>query len=147
MSPVPDALRGNTGVHLSLTLGAGPAKLFGDECKSVLLQGDNPDDSDLTFLEASEGGAQADKVAVKAIQSTVATSLWRFLWENPGAEVAVVYGPHGNAVASADKPHFLMTVKLGIRPNIGGDARRTKERQDFETEWEVIDGPTLDAGA
>lgn len=143
---VPAGLRGNTGAHLSLQIGAGPAKLFGDECKSIELQGDNPDDSDLTFLEASTGGAQADKVAIKAIQSTVATSLWRFLWDNPGAEAAVVYGPHGNAVATADKPHFLMTVKLGIRPNIGTEARRSKERAEFETEWEVIDGPTIDDG-
>lgn len=144
---VPAALRGNTGLFLTLQKGVDPAKSFGDEVKSCILQGENPDDSDLTFLEASTGGAQADKVAVKSIQSTVAASLWRFLWDNPGQEVAVVYGPHGNAVATADKPHFLMTVKLGIRPAIGGDARRTKERQDFETEWEVIDGPTIDDGA
>lgn len=144
---VPDGLRGNTGLHLSLQIGADPAKLFGDECKSLELQGENPDDSDLTFLEASTGGAQADKVAGSAPQSTVATSLWRFLWDNPGAEAAVVYGPHGNAVPTADKPHFLMTVKLGIRPNIGGEARRSKERQAFEFEWEVLDGPTIDTGA
>lgn len=146
-STVPEAIRGNAGIFLTFQKDANPATPFDGDVKAFAIEGEDADDSDLTFLEAAEGGAQVDTVTVTALQSTKAGSFWRFCWDNPGAEVAVVYGPHGNAVASADKPHFLMTVKMGNRPNIGGEAQRTKTRFDFETSLEVLDGPTLDTGA
>ena len=135
----PEAIRGNSGIYLTVD-----GTDYSANVKAFTVAGEDADDSDLTFAEAASGGAQVDTVTGTAIQSTAAASLWRYLWENPGQEVPVVYGPHGNAVVSADKPHFLMTVKLGVRPSIGGEARRTKERNDFEFSWEVIDGPTLD---
>lgn len=138
-STAPEAIRGNRGLHL--TVGGTD---YSDNVKAFTVAGENADDSDLTFAEAAEGGAQVDTVTGTAIQSTAAASLWRYLWENAGTEVAVVYGPHGNAIPSTDKPHFLMTVKLGVRPSIGGEARRDKTRNDFEFTWDVVDGPTLD---
>lgn len=137
----PEAVRGNTGLHLLVD-----GEQYGQDVKACVLDGEESDDSDLTFLEASLGGAQADSLVITAIQSTKAGSLWRKAWDESGAEVPVVYGPHGNALATADKPHFLMVVKLGLRPRIGGEARRTKERQDFEATWELVEGPTLDDG-
>lgn len=135
-------VRGNTGLYLLVD-----GVQYGQDCKSVVLEGEEADDSDLTFLEAAQGGEQADALAITAIQSTKAGSLWRKCWDEAGQEVPVVYGPHGNALPTADKPHFVMVAKLGVRPRIGGEARRTKERQDFEASWELMDGPTLDDGA
>ena len=86
-------------------------------------------------------------LSITAIQSTAAGSLWRYLWENAGAEIAAVYGPHGNAVAEATKPHFLLTLKPSGKPELGGEAKRTKDRFSFDYEFEVIAGPTLEDGA
>lgn len=137
-----EAVRGNAGIILKLG-----ATEFSQDTKSLSLTPEDRDDSDVTFAEAATGDVAVTNVAVKAIQSTKAGSLWRYCWDNPGEEVAVVYGPHGNALPSLDKPHFLMTVKLGNRPPIGGDAKRAKDRYEFDATWEVLDGPTMDDGA
>lgn len=136
-----EAIRGNAGILLKLD-----AVEFSQDVKAVNLIPEDRDDADVTFAEAAAGDVAITNVNVTAIQSTKAGSLWRHLWDNPGDEVAVTYAPHGNAVASADKPHFLMTVKLGNRPALGGEARRAKDRYDFDTTWEVLDGPTLEDG-
>ena len=137
-----EAVRGNAGIILKIGVTD-----YSMDTKAVELAGEDADDADLTFTEAASGGAQVDSINITGIQSTAAGSLWRYCWENAGNEVAVTFGPHGNAVATEDKPHFLMTVKLGNRPNIGGEARRGKERNSFETVWEVLDGPELVEGA
>lgn len=140
-STAPEAVRGNAGIFLTV---AGTD--YDADVKSIDLTPEDRDDSDVTFAEAAAGDVAVTSANVTAIQSTKAGSLWRYLWDNPGDEVAVVYGPHGNALPTADKPHFLFTVKLGNRPAIGGEARRAKDRYDFTATWEVLDGPTLDDG-
>lgn len=140
-STVPEGIRGNAGLLFTYD-GNG----YDGNVKAVRIKSSDKDDSDLTFLEAASGDTKDYQLAVTAIQSTAVGSLWRTLWENPGDEVPVVYGPHGNAVATADKPHFLMTVKANGRPEIGGEAKRSKDRGEFEYEFEVTAGPTLDDG-
>lgn len=145
-----EAVRGNAGILLKLDLdqeGVGPAVEFAGDVKAVDLTPEDRDDSDVTFAEAAAGDVAVTTMNVTAIQSTKAGSLWRFCWDNAGAEVGVTYAPHGNTTPTADKPHFLSVVKLGNRPKIGGEARRAKDRYDFEAAWEVLDGPTLDDGA
>lgn len=147
MSTTSTGIRGNAGIVAKFTLGAGPAVEFDGDVKAFTIDWDDKDDSDLTFLEASGGETKDAKVTITALQSTAALSFWRFCWDNPGQEVAVEYGPHGNAVATAEEPHFLMTLKIPGRPKIGGEAKRAKDRYDFDTECEVLTGPTLDDGA
>lgn len=134
-----EAVRGNEGIVFKIG-----ATEFSQDVKAVNLNNEDRDDSDVTFTEAAAGDVTVTSVTVSAIQSTAAGSLWRYLWDNPGEEVAVTYAPHGNAVVEADKPHFLMTVKLGPRPPIGGEAKRAKDRYPFDATFEVLDGPTLD---
>lgn len=143
MPPASAAVRGNTGIIATFKPTAGPAKEFFQDIKALEFQGEEMDDSDLTFAEVAGGDVQADTVAITAIQSTIATSFWRFCWDHAGEEVELDYGPHGNAIATADKPHFYAKVKMGLRPNIGGEAKRDKERNSFETTLEVIEGPIL----
>lgn len=138
VSSTSEGIRGNAGIVL--TLDGDP---YDGDAKSVVIDSDDKDDSDLTFLEATNGDTKDYKVTVTAIQSTEAGSFWRLLWDNPGAEFETVYGPHGNAVATADKPHFGMTLKANGRPKIGVDAKRAKDRGDFDYEMEVTEGPTL----
>ncbi|WP_311209380.1 MULTISPECIES: hypothetical protein [unclassified Aeromicrobium] len=136
-------LRGNTGLVLKLKVGAAAAIEFGGDVKSARLTTEDKDDSDLTFEEAASGDVKDFILALTAIQSTDAGSLWRFLWDNPGAEIVVVYGPHGNTAASVSKPHFTFTVKADGKPEVGGEARRTTEGQEFEYELKATTAVTL----
>lgn len=137
-----EAIRGNAGIVFTI---GGTA--FDQDTKAVTLTPEDRDDADVTFAEAESGDVTVSTLNLTGIQSTKAGSLWRYLWEHAGEEVAVVYGPHGNALPTADKPHFLVTVKLGNRPSLGGEARRAKDRYDFEHSAEVLEGPTLEDGA
>lgn len=146
-STAPEAVVGNVGLIAKIGLGLAAPVDFSNNIKEVKIDPEDKDDSDLTFAEAAEGETKDYTVTLKAIASTAVGSLWRLLWDNPGAEFSFVYGPHGNAVATADKPHFLMTLKSDGRPPIGNAARRAKDREEFEVTLEVTDGPTLDDGA
>lgn len=134
---------GHAGLILTLKQGAATATSYADDVKSVNINSEDRDDSDLTFYEAAQGQVKDFTLDLTAIQSTEAASLWKLFWENPGAEFTVVYGPHGNAVASATKPHFSFTAKATGQPPIGGEARRGKERYEFEYQLEVTSAITL----
>lgn len=127
--------------------GVNPAEDHADDLKAIRLTSEDRDDADLTFLEAASGDLKDFQLVITAIQSTEAGSLWRELWDDPGAEFDVVYGPHGNAVPTAAKPHFTMTVKATGRPEVGGEAARKGNRFDFEYTYDVSAGPVLDDGA
>jgi len=149
MSAASAPVRGNAGILAKFTLDdvGAVAKDFDNDIKALTVEGEDKDDSDLTFAEAAAGETTVSSVAITAIQSTAVGSFWRYCWDNPGKAATLVYAPHGNAVATADKPHFLMEVKLGPRPKIGTEATVAKDRADFEVALEVTDGPTLDDGA
>lgn len=136
-----EGIRGNTGIVA--TFDAVP---HDGDVKAMRIGGDDKDDADLTFLEAASGESKDHTLIVTALQSTAAASFWRMVWDDPAGEWAVVYGPHGNAVPTADKPHFNMTVKAKGRPEVGNEASLGKTRQSFEYTFEVTAGPTLDTG-
>ena len=138
----PEPILGNVGLVAKID-----GTDYSNNIKEVTPGSEDKDDSDLTFAEAISGDVKDFNVTIKALASTAVGSLWRFLWDNPGEEFPFVYGPHGNAVATADKPHFLMTLKAAGRPDLPANtARRTKERGEFEVTLECIEGPTLDDG-
>ena len=91
---VSTGLRGNAGAYFTLE-----ATDYSGDLKTITISSEDKDDSDLTFEEAASGDTKAYTLSITAIQSTAAGSLWRYLWENAGAEIAAVYGPHANAVA------------------------------------------------
>jgi hypothetical protein len=131
-------LRGKTGFHLSFKVGAAAAVILGDDVKSWELTSDEADDSDLTFYEAAQGLTAEYTLALTAITSFDALSLWSFLWSNPGVDIAVVVGPHGNAVASATKPHFSFLANTGRKPGLANEARTSNEGSEFEHELLVV---------
>lgn len=148
MTIVPEAVRGNAGIFATLAVVVdgtpGTATDYSGNLKAVNIGSEDKDDSDLTFYEAAQGETKDYTVTLTALQSTVAGSLWRLLWDNPGGEFDLVYGPHGNATITADKPHFLMRLKADGRPVIGNTARRAKDREEFEYTLEVVGAITLD---
>jgi hypothetical protein len=135
------------GAVFTTELGVAAAVDHSDDLKAIRLTSEDRDDSDLTFAEAASGDLKDFQLVVTAIQSTEATSLWRELWDNPGDEFDVVYGPHGNAVPSVSQPHFTMTVKATGKPEVGGEAAKNGNRFDFEYTYDVTAGPVLDDGA
>lgn len=127
---------GNHNIVFTIKKSTGSATAFGDDLKSCLTGGEDKDSGDITFAEAAGGTVQNPTVKLKLIQSTAAGSLWRFLFDNQGEVVEIIYGPHGNASPTAAQPHQKITeVKISGIPELGGEA--TKETTGFETEVEL----------
>lgn len=135
-----------SGAVFTTQLGVAPAEDHSDDLKAIRITSEDRDDADLTFAEAASGDLKDFQLVVTSLQSTEAGSLWRELWDNPGDSFDVVYGPHGNAVPTVAKPHFLMTVTATGKPEVGGEAARNGNRFDFEYTYDVTSGPTLDDG-
>lgn len=140
---VSNRVRGNAGVVLKIKNGATAAQEYGGDAKKVRLTTEDKDDNDITFEEAAAGDSKDFLLNLTAIISTDAGSLWRLLWDNPGTEFDVTYGPHGNAAASVAKPHFTFKAKADGKPEIGNEARRTQQGEDFEYVLKVTTTPTL----
>ena len=108
---------------------------------SYLLTNEEADQNVVTFADAAEGGKRQYKLNGSAIQSTESTSFWSYVWANTGQTVAFTLAPHGNSSATAAQPHFTGTVRIGQKPDIGGEAGITNEFT-FDFEWDVIGTPT-----
>lgn len=131
------------GTKLSLTIGATEIH---EEGTSVLMDSEEANGDVTTFADAEGGGARQHFFAISATQSTQGDSFWRMVWANTGEDAAFVYRPHGNAVATADEPHFTGTLKIGPKPPIGG-AAGTNSTFTFDTRFNIEGVPVLDDGA
>ena len=60
--------------------------------------------------------------AVTGFQDTAAASLHTYLWNNPGASIAIAFAPHGNSSATVSQPWFTATGYAETVPNLGGAA-------------------------
>jgi len=130
------------GAALSLAFGGTD---YWADVTSVTLENNAQDAGAVTFQDAAGTGGRQFLIKGSAIQSLQTTSFWRYVWSNSGNTVAYRYAPAGNAVASADQPHFTGTVKIGPKPTVGGEAGASNEFV-FDFEWEVQGLPTLDDG-
>ena len=88
-----------------------------------------------TFADAAAGGSADWYFTVSGVQSTDTASFWKAMWDAAGTEVEYIYAPHGNATATATKPHFrsknsaatpvtVSTVRIPMRGSfvMGGSA-------------------------
>lgn len=132
------------GNKLKLAFGT-PAVDYWADATAVTLENEEGETDTTTFADAAEGGARQFFLNISSIQSTQATSFWRNCWDNSGAEIPFTYAPHGNAVATEDEPHFVGTCIMGPKPTIGGEAGTGV--YTFETRFDVVGTPVLDAGA
>jgi len=96
---------------------------------SLKVTSEDASNDQTTFYDASLGGAVDLYAEGEMIQSTEATSLWRYLYANPGKEVEFRYAPHGNGSAAGDaltaeKPGYTGTLRLPriMAPGLGGPA-------------------------
>ncbi|MCD5345052.1 hypothetical protein [Agromyces sp. S2-1-8] len=132
------------GTKLALTLGTPGVDYWGD-ITQYLLTNEEADSDVTTFEDAAGGGSRDYKLTGAGVQSTDSASFWRYVWDNTGEEVPFTLAPHGNEVPSVAQPHFTGTVKIGPKPDIGGEAGTSAFT--FEFEWDVIGEPVLDDGA
>jgi len=130
------------GKQLSLKIGT--TDYFAD-ATAVTLENDEADNDTVTFADAAAGGGRKYTLKITGIQSTDEDSLWSFVWDNAGTDVAFTYAPHANATPSVDQPHFVGTVTVGPKPSIGGEAG-TDTTFTFDTEWDVVGEPVLNRG-
>lgn len=115
------------------------------DATSVILDNEDSAAGVVTFEDASKAGNRTFFFTVGAIQSTSTSSFWRYVWENTGEVVNYKYAVHGNAVATADQPHFTGTVKIGPKPSLGGQASVNGE-YTFEVRFDCQEEPLLDDG-
>lgn len=126
------------GKYLLLNLGS-PGTDYKCDVTSWTLQPGDPDTDTVTFCNPD--GETPWTLALTFLQSTDSESLWTYIWENSGQEVAFTAAPWGNAEPSDDQPHFVGTVKIGPKPSIGGEAGSSNTFTS-EVEWEVIGEPS-----
>lgn len=108
---------------------------YENHLKSVRLEQAEADSDFVTFADAKAGGAYEWTMTGTAAQDTDTDSFWSMVWENTGQEVPFTVALHGNEVPSATQPHHTGTVKIGVKPPIGGDAG--EDVFDFDFEWKV----------
>lgn len=136
-------IKGNA---LKLEFGDNSAEDFWADATSVVLENEEKDSDVVTFYDAAHPGDERQWFfTLGAIQSTEDGSLWRYLWENVGEEIAYTYAPHGNEDPSSDKPHFIGKCKIKEKPQVGGEADEDGT-YTFEIRLDVTTGPTMDSG-
>lgn len=136
------SIRGN---KLALKFGSGiEAKDYWADLSSVVMSNEDSDDTQ-TYYDAYMGGAKQWFFEISAMSSTQKTSFWRYVWDNTGEEVAFTFAPHRNEVATEDQPHFIGFVKIPAKPALGGE-QSVKGSYSFETRFDIVGEPTLDAG-
>lgn len=113
---------------------------------SVTLQSEDAASDANTFYDASLGGRRDFYFTVSGVQSTATASFWINCWDNAGDEVAFVYAPHGNAVASSSEPHFTGTLRLPPQGalTLGGDASTDGTFSFDGARMDVVGDVTLD---
>lgn len=142
--PTSTGIRGNA---LTLSFGS-PAVDYKCDVTAVTLTNEDADQDVVTFCDAADGTTKQWFLNITAIQSTDADSLWSYIWDHSGDEVAFTYAPHGNAVPTEDQPHFTGMLTVGSKPEIGGEASTSRtNRFTFESQWEVSGEPVRDNGA
>lgn len=139
-------IRGNK--KPQLTLGT-PGTDHSADVISWTIENDEADADVVTFEDAANGGGRQFYLRGSAIQSTQSAAFWRYVWENSGeTEVPYTIAPHGNAVPTADEPHFVGTLTIGPKPTIGGEASASATSAfSFDYEFAIDGEPTMDTGA
>lgn len=106
----------------------------------VRAEPDDGEDGDfITFANAASGDTNQWFLRGTMYDDYAADSLWTLAWENSGQVVPFLIKPYGNAVPTADQPHFGGNVKISRKPGIGGEAA---EAHETEIEWEIEGVPT-----
>lgn len=103
-------------------------KDFSYDCITFKVASEDASNDQTTFYDASVGGGVDLYVDVELIQSTESSSLWSYMYNNPGKELSFRYSPHGTGVTgnpnTSDKPGYTGTIRMPrlLAPGLGGTA-------------------------
>lgn len=103
----------------------------------------------VSFAAAAAGGARDYKLALTMTQDNATTSLWYYLWANPGTDVPYEVWPNGrpgSGTPSATQPKFSGTCSVREPDGtiIGGEADpSTTQKFLTEVEWPLTAKPTM----
>lgn len=129
--------KGTKGENLSIMI---DTKEYNSYLHEVRAEPDDGEDADfITFANAATGDTEQWFLRGTLYNDYAADSLWTMAWLKSGTVVPFVIKPYGNAVASADQPHFKGDVRISRKPGIGGEAG---EAHETEIEWEIDGVPT-----
>jgi len=133
-----------------LFLGATPTE-FTAEVSNVRITTGESDDDFMSFAQALTGGARDYFLALTLRQDTAAASLWYYIWDSAGDDVAYEFWPNGqNTTApttpTATYPKVSGTVTI-TEPDgdlLGGEANKSATAVNVcEAEWKCTAKPTL----
>lgn len=93
------------------------------------------DDSYATFGSILAGGTPM-QLKVSGIVSTVATSLWRLLFDNVGRDLPFIFAPNGNDTPSNDQPHYVGRVTIKQPPSL---PVKINDVSTFDLEMPVVE--------
>lgn len=110
---------------------------YAADVTNAVISWDDADSGTVTFADAAAGGAFQATLKATAIQSTDPSSFWSYCWDNVGKVIAFKLAPWANTAPSTSQPHFTGTVKIGKRPDLGGDAQIDGDDYTFDLEWKV----------
>jgi len=135
---------------LVFRLGASPTD-YSSSVSDVRITSDETDSDFVSFADAAAGGGRDYKLALTFVQDPATTSLWYYMWNSAGTDVAYEVWPNGRPVSgtpSATQPKFSGTCSVR-EPNgdmLGGEAdASTTARFVTEVEWPLTARPTLTA--
>lgn len=112
---------------------------FNADGTAVVMDNEDGDTDSQTFVELLDGTPVQWFFQLTAITDLASTSFHTMLWDNAGDDVAFVYKPYGNAVPSADQPHYTGTCTIPKKPPVGGQAGQT---WTFDFRIDIVDEPT-----
>lgn len=134
------------GLLLQLNTGtiAAPAwKDYSFDCISFMVKSEDASNDQVTFYDASLGGAVDKYAEAELIQSLESTSLWQYLYNNPGKELQFRYAPFGNTGITSTQPGFTGYMRLPrlLAPGIGGVASVDGTFGSESVRFDIVDEP------
>lgn len=103
-------------------------------------------DSDfVTFADAAAGGGREYRLEFTAVQDLAVDTLWDQVFSTPGATVAILIKPLGNALPSVAAPHITANAVISEPDGdfIGGEADSSvTAKMTFECSWVLTGKPT-----
>ena len=107
-----------------------------------------PTDSDsdtVTFADAAAGGSKDWHLQATAVQDAAAGTLWTKVFDESGTTVPYTLIPYGNAIPTAEQPHFEGMVTIGAPDGdfLGGEANASATSKfTFDIDWVCTGKPT-----
>jgi hypothetical protein len=116
-------------------------KDFSYDCISFMVKSEDASNDQVTFYDASVGGGVDKYAEAELIQSLEATSLWQYLYSNPGKEMQFRYAPFGNTAITSTAPGFTGYLRLPrlLAPGIGGPASVDGTFSSETVRFDIVD--------